>query len=290
MNNQKLMTIAIIVSALILSAAIAYVQISQSGLTGKSTTDTVSIEDNMRGCTKDDQCIVVDTKCSFCCDYTAINSKFEPFFNQLFDQTCKTYRGAYCECQDLGSYPACVNGICQMVQWSAKTPVPQGAQQTVPPTSLPSIPAAVTPPQQPAPVAPTATPPAPTPAPAQAIPPVTVTAPAPKPEPAGDDLFAPLDTKNPTPPPAATTTPPPVPATSPAPAIYSEPTHDAFGEDEVTAPVVDELNQPFSAPSSTLQDEPFESETAPQDDLFSPLPDNFSPPAVEDENVEIIQP
>lgn len=77
----------------------------------------VRIAKPMTECMGDDQCIVVDTTCSFCCNYVAINSKYEQAFNQRFDQSCASYKGSTCECFDLSSYPKCVNQKCELVEW-----------------------------------------------------------------------------------------------------------------------------------------------------------------------------
>lgn len=264
MNNQKLMTIAIMVAALILSGAIAYVQLSQSGLTGDNETDTVTIEQGLRSCTQDDQCIVVDTKCSFCCNYAAINSKFEPFFNQLFDQTCKTYRGAYCECHDLSSYPACISGLCEMVKWSAQKPALPGTPQTITPPPAAS---------------------APTPAPASTTPSASVPEqpyPATSPPVMIDEdlppLHQPIDEERPT----------------PLPEVTPEP-HDAFGGEAFEDDAFEDNTYPDQSftdeDSSALPNQEPEAPATQDDDLFAPLPQSYTPAVPPElENVEIIEP
>lgn len=81
-------------------------------------TDQVEVQDNMTECNVDESCIVVDTTCSFCCKYVAINAKFEQQFNQKFDQICAGYDGGTCECFDLSSYPKCINRKCRLVEWN----------------------------------------------------------------------------------------------------------------------------------------------------------------------------
>ncbi|MCM2344865.1 MAG: hypothetical protein NDJ24_09930 [Alphaproteobacteria bacterium] len=154
MNSQKLLILSVIAALLIISGAIAFVQFRSGSLTigtpAASQDSKVVIDDIMASCTPNDKCIVVDTTCNFCCSYVAINAKSEQLYNQMFDQTCKTYKGAYCECHDLNNYPTCVNGKCQMVQWSAKPPpAPVAKEQIIAPQPLPQIPANVSPPNQP---------------------------------------------------------------------------------------------------------------------------------------------
>ena len=80
--------------------------------------DQVDIPADMTECVVNESCIVVDTTCSFCCKYVAINSKHEQRFNQKFDQSCATYKGGNCECFDLSTYPKCINRKCRLVEWS----------------------------------------------------------------------------------------------------------------------------------------------------------------------------
>lgn len=215
MNSQKLLIISVVAALLIVAGAIFFVKSRNSTSTDLPVTtingDQIVIDEIMASCKSNDQCIVVDTKCSFCCDYVAINAKSEVLFNQMFDMACKKYKGTYCDCHDLTSYPTCVSGKCQMVKWSEnKTlkapPPPQAQKQTAP----------VTPVQQQAPQAQT---PIPQPAP-QAAPPQEQKQTVPTLTPAPRAIPAPVA--------------PPQPATpvqqTPAPAS------DAFGEDEV-APV-----------------------------------------------------
>ncbi len=77
----------------------------------------LTIPKQMTECMGDDQCIAVDTTCSFCCKYLAINGKYEAAFNQRFDQSCSRYKGNTCECFDLNSYPKCIEQRCQLIEW-----------------------------------------------------------------------------------------------------------------------------------------------------------------------------
>lgn len=141
MNSQKLLIISLIAALLIIGSAVAVVKFRNSAATGSTnaTADHVVIDEILASCKPNDKCIVVDTTCSFCCNYMAINAKSEVLFNQMFDQTCKTYKGSYCECHDLSSYPACVNGTCQMVKWSENKQPPRArAPVAVPAPAAPT--------------------------------------------------------------------------------------------------------------------------------------------------------
>lgn len=193
MNSQTSLIISVIIALLILGGSVAFVHfrtVSPNNAAPVTQAEQVTIDAVMASCTGKDQCIIVDTKCSFCCDYVAINSKSEVLYNQLFDKTCKNYSGTYCQCHDLSSYPSCVNGTCQMVKWSENKPL------KTPPAPGRAVAAPV---------------PVSTPGPAQVTAPVTTQAPVPTvappalgepdaapqtgpltPSPETDDLFAPL--------------------------------------------------------------------------------------------------
>lgn len=212
MNNQKLLILSVLAALLMIGGAIAFVKLRNPSVNvnGAPQSDHVVVDEIMSSCKPDEQCIVVDTKCSFCCSYVAINAKSETLFNQMFDQTCKTYSGSYCDCHDLESYPSCVNGKCQMVKWNGtKTPAPAAAAPvtTTSPVTPAPIPAEALPEPVQAPVTAPVQPPVQTLPPAIDMPPV-VTSPLPEasPDPFGesevapepeqvestDDLYAPL--------------------------------------------------------------------------------------------------
>lgn len=119
---DKLLIFSIIAAALIVAGTIVFVSLKNQGALPAATaltpySEQVIVQSSLQACQKGDTCIVVDTTCSFCCKYTAINTKFEKIFNELFDSNCGGYKGAMCQCFDLGSYPSCVNGKCQLVKW-----------------------------------------------------------------------------------------------------------------------------------------------------------------------------
>lgn len=218
MNSQKLMIISILAALIIIGGAVAFVKFGniRDHTTPPEQADRVVLDEIMSSCGPDDKCIIVDTQCSFCCGYVAINSKSELLFNEMFDKTCKHYKGSYCECHDLNRFPACVNGRCQMVDWTEmqKNIAPGNAR------TIPARPAA----QQPAPAPTTATPVQPQPVqPQPARPPVTSQPEAPAQQP-----------------------PEPQPQEEPA---YQPSSSDAFGEDEPASEVSpladDDLNAPL---------------------------------------------
>ncbi len=207
MNSQKLLIISLIAAVLIIGGAVALVKSRGASAPGGTSTQAghVVVDEIMASCKPNDKCIVVDTTCSFCGDYVAINAKSEVLFNEMLDQTCKNYSGSYCNDNDLSSYPTCVNGTCQMVKWSEKQPSKARAPAPAAAATTTSAPVAAP--------APTVT----VPAPAAEIPftaPTTTSAPAPQPvtqQPAvkafgeddaataapapADDLYAPLPEK-----------------------------------------------------------------------------------------------
>lgn len=120
---DKLLIFSIVLAAVIVAGAIVFVSLKSQGVLPAAApaltpySEQVIVQSSLQACQKGDTCIVVDTTCSFCCKYTSINAKFEKVFNELFDSNCGGYNGAMCQCFDLGSYPACVNGKCQLVKW-----------------------------------------------------------------------------------------------------------------------------------------------------------------------------
>ena len=125
----KYQILSIFVAGLVLGGIILYVQLtllgqdpdipaSEQHITSIiNSSEEITIPDSMTDCNADDQCIVVDTTCSFCCKYVSINGKAEDAFNQRFDQSCARYDGGTCECFDLSTYPKCINRKCRLVEW-----------------------------------------------------------------------------------------------------------------------------------------------------------------------------
>lgn len=210
MNSQKLLIISLIAAVLIIGGAVVLVKSRSTPVPGTTSTQpgSVVVDEIMASCKPNDKCIVVDTTCSFCGEYVAINAKSEILFNEMLDQVCKNYSGSYCNDNDLSSYPACVNGTCQMVKWSEKqpsrAPAPTATVTTIPAPAPATTPAPIAAPPAATPTTPATAAPATTPIPAPAPQPV-VPQPAVKafgeddaatavPAPA-DDLYAPLPEK-----------------------------------------------------------------------------------------------
>lgn len=124
---DKLLILSIVLAAAIVAGAIVFASLrgreagSPVHIPLRAATapynEQIIIQESLRACQKGDACIVVDTTCSFCCKYVAINAKHEKLFNEMFDSSCGDFSGALCQCFDLGSYPACVNGKCELVKW-----------------------------------------------------------------------------------------------------------------------------------------------------------------------------
>ena len=202
MNTQKLLIISVIAALLIIGGAVAFVKFKNAVPTAPASgaqADHVVVDEIMSSCTTKDDCIVVDTKCSFCCDYVAINAKSEILYNEMFDKTCKNYSGTYCQCHDLSSYPSCVNGQCQMVKWTESKPLRAPPVQAPVPQAAPVIapaPAPINTSASPAPLDAPIDPQRQTPQPAEnTLPDAFGDEPAIQdtpPAPAVDDLYAPL--------------------------------------------------------------------------------------------------
>ena len=201
MNSRKLLSFAVFAAIVIIGGAIWYAK--SSGPQPGDASSKVTIERVMATCGINDQCIMVDTKCNFCCDFVAINSKYEAAYNQLFDKTCGEFSIKHCKsCDDkLVARPKCVSGTCQMVKWGEE-PASLNFRTSTPP--LTSAPVAA---------------PAPAPAPVQ-TPVQTQAAPVPVTAPIAPPAAAPV------------TATPTAPAPAPAPSSSFSNNTDAFGEDE----------------------------------------------------------
>lgn len=209
MNSRKLLVTSLFVAIMMIGVAIIYAKTKGPQPGDEST--KVTIERAMAVCGAQDQCIMVDTKCNFCCDFVAINAKYETAYNKLFDDTCGTFSIKHCKNCDnaLTARPRCVSGTCQMVKWGEEPP------------ALTFRPAAPTPAPAPAPVLPQTQRAAPVPA--------NPAPPPEEPESLTEDLNKPFT----------------------APLAPRTPTYggtDAFGEDEpFDAPApVDDLNAPIT--------------------------------------------
>lgn len=77
----------------------------------------IVIPETAQTCTENDQCLAVDTHCGSCCKYKPLNARYETAFDTAMHAQCKTYHGGFCECYDLSTYPACIEGKCQLVKW-----------------------------------------------------------------------------------------------------------------------------------------------------------------------------
>lgn len=127
MNSNKILIITVIFAALIIGAAITYAtmaarQGSSPGQAGQTVAGQVAVPDILKNCSEGDRCIVVDTTCSFCCQYVPINAAHEKLFDELFTNQCTGHSGTTCECFDLSSYPKCVDGQCAMIRFEDQPP------------------------------------------------------------------------------------------------------------------------------------------------------------------------
>ncbi|MCB9996446.1 MAG: hypothetical protein H6869_08440 [Rhodospirillales bacterium] len=80
-------------------------------------TDHLVVDAVYQACAEGDRCIVVDSHCGFCCQYTTINARYEKEYDAAFDKNCGKYTGSICRCSDLSTYPSCVEGRCQLIKW-----------------------------------------------------------------------------------------------------------------------------------------------------------------------------
>jgi len=120
---NKILIVAVLGALLIIGGAVMFVK-SGGNVPGSSDTpamefsgESVIVTEYYQSCADNDRCIVIDSHCGFCCDYTTINARFENDFDQAFNKSCRRFTGSYCNCFDLSSYPSCVEGKCQLIDW-----------------------------------------------------------------------------------------------------------------------------------------------------------------------------
>jgi hypothetical protein len=69
--------------------------------------------DDYRQCDASSTCVVVETACSYCCDFHAINADFEEEWTHTLRKRCAGYSGVMCDC-DGPDEALCVEGLCEV--------------------------------------------------------------------------------------------------------------------------------------------------------------------------------
>lgn len=77
--------------------------------------DTLVVTDRYRPCGVDDDCILVGTSCSGCCDQDAIRAHDRDAYRTNSELACSGYQGPICDCQPLDLVPICRDGLCAAV-------------------------------------------------------------------------------------------------------------------------------------------------------------------------------
>ena len=115
-GSNKFLILSLIIGLLMIGGAVGYAKLSATGST-QMFSEKIDVPPQMTDCSGDQNCIIVETRCDFCCEFVAINSAFEAQFDKIFARNCSLYTGEKCSCSDLSRYPACVQGKCAMVKW-----------------------------------------------------------------------------------------------------------------------------------------------------------------------------
>ncbi len=93
-----------------------------AAVSGASATG-VDVPAEMRACVADADCGYVETTCSSCCGYVAINRDYEQvFYDDLYAPACAGYSGAVCDCIAPQTVPACREGACVLEPCSQGAP------------------------------------------------------------------------------------------------------------------------------------------------------------------------
>lgn len=75
----------------------------------------VSVPGTMKACKADSECIQVDTLCSACCGYDAINTNYLSAYVRLQRKECQQWRGGFiCDCTSGKAVPVCEKGMCRL--------------------------------------------------------------------------------------------------------------------------------------------------------------------------------
>jgi hypothetical protein len=114
--SNKFLIASIFLALLIIGGAVTYAKLSATGPV-QFLAEKLEIPEELKSCQGGSLCIMVETRCDFCCDYESINGNFELRYDVLFDRNCALYQGEKCSCTDVSRFPACVNGRCEMKAW-----------------------------------------------------------------------------------------------------------------------------------------------------------------------------
>jgi len=66
-------------------------------------------------CTRDSECVLVDTSCAGCCAIESISTSAQAAFLSAFADACNGYSGPVCDCQPQFNGAACMDGVCTPV-------------------------------------------------------------------------------------------------------------------------------------------------------------------------------
>lgn len=72
----------------------------------------MTIPEDLRYCSADSDCMLVDFFCNTCCDYDAISISGEDIFTDLRKNYCDADEDDICECAEPDVTPACKDNRC----------------------------------------------------------------------------------------------------------------------------------------------------------------------------------
>ncbi len=77
----------------------------------------INLGDDMKLCTKNEDCVLVEQGCNGCCHYSAVSTDQQKTFKTMHDRVCKGYEpGPACDCFNPINKPVCIDGLCQLVE------------------------------------------------------------------------------------------------------------------------------------------------------------------------------
>ncbi|MCC7305151.1 MAG: hypothetical protein IT558_02715 [Alphaproteobacteria bacterium] len=76
--------------------------------------EVVRVPDYMKACVTDEDCVLIETACSACCRYRAINRIYQDEFDASYKKQCTGYQGGVCDCYTEKDVPICIEGLCEL--------------------------------------------------------------------------------------------------------------------------------------------------------------------------------
>ncbi len=102
---------------LVVSSAVGFVQAKSLTTEDRGRITVIIPSDDMLTCRSKRDCKVVRADCNFCCEVTAINAKYEDFFESEKEEVCQgNAPSMVCSCPSVKWDVDCIDEICAVVR------------------------------------------------------------------------------------------------------------------------------------------------------------------------------